>query len=492
MKRDKTNYSIMIIEDNPGDYTLIEDYLQEQILDPHITHVKNFKEAKLFLTNQQNHYDTILLDLSLPDMDGEKLIVEIISLCTGCAVIVLTGFTDIEFSIKSLSLGVADYLLKEDINATSLYKSIIYNIERRKSNVELKESQKRYSNLFQLSPQPMWVYDPETLRFLQVNNAAIEHYGYSKEEFLSMTMMNIIPGEDAGKLKQLINKKISGKGNLKSSRFRHYKKSKELIEVEVYSTPIMIDNKLYSSVIAIDITEKLLMEQELLEQQVEEQMNITRAVVNAQEKERAGIGEELHDNVNQLLAASKLYLNHSLSKPGNNSEFIIKSQEYISTAMDELRKLSHALVGPTQDETLGLINSLEKLIENISIIKDIKISFIHSSYNEKESDVGFKLVIYRIIQEQFNNILKHAEASEVEIELKKEAKNLIIVINDNGKGFDSSLKMDGIGIRNIKNRALIYNGAVEIISSPGNGCEMKVTFKNQKIKSDKTDMKLTN
>lgn len=305
-------------------------------------------------------------------------------------------------------------------------------------------------------------------------------------------MMDIIPREDAGKLKQLINKKISGKWDLKNSRFRHYKKSKELMEVEVYSTPIMIDNKLNSSVIAIDITEKLLMEQELLEQQVEEQMNITRAVVNAQEKERAGIGEELHDNVNQLLAASKLYLNHSLSRPGNNSEFIIKSQEYISTAMDELRKLSHALVGPTQDETIGLIDSLENLIDNLSIVKVIKISFRHSTHDEKESDVGLRLVIYRIIQEQLNNIIKHAEASEVEIELKKEAKNLIISIKDNGKGFDISQKMEGIGLRNIKNRALIQNGEVELTSSPGNGCEMKVSFKNQEIKGNKNNTKLSN
>ncbi|MEO6639377.1 MAG: PAS domain S-box protein [Ginsengibacter sp.] len=478
MKRDSNSYSIMIIEDNPGDYTLIEDFLREQILNPQITHVQNFTEAKSFLINQQNYYDSILLDLSLPDLDGEELIVEMTSLCTECPIIILTGFADIDFSIKSLSLGVADYLLKEDINATSLYKSIVYNIERRKSNIELQESQKRYSDLFQLSPQPMWVYDPETLHFLQVNNAAIEHYGYSEKEFLSMTMMDIMPAEDADELKQLTAKKSFAKEHFKNRRFRHYKKTKELMEVEVYSTPIMMHNKLCSSVIAIDITQKLLMEQELLEQQVEEQKNITRAVVNAQEKERAGIGEELHDNVNQLLAASRLYLHHSLSVDGSNIEFIIKSQEYISTAMDELRKLSHALVGPTQDESVGLIDSLENLIDNLSVVKDIKISFLHSTYYEKESDVGLRLVIYRIIQEQLNNIIKHAEASEVVIELKKETENLVLSITDNGKGFDVSKKMEGIGLRNIKNRAFIHNGAVELISSPGNGCEMKVTFKN--------------
>ena len=121
-----------------------------------------------------------------------------------CPIIILTGYADIDFSIKSISQGILDYLLKDDLNATTLYKSIIYAIERKKTISELKESEKRYSDLFHLSPQPMWVLDPETFRFVQVNKATIELYGYSEEEFLNMTLMDIKQEEDISKTKRLI------------------------------------------------------------------------------------------------------------------------------------------------------------------------------------------------------------------------------------------------------------------------------------------------
>ena len=139
MQKDKKKYEILVIEDNPGDFTLIEDYLREHIGSPQITHVEKFSEARSLLNSQKTSYDVILLDLSLPDKSGETLIIDINLLCPGCPVIVLTGYENFDFSIKSFSLGVADYLVKDDINASSLYKSIIYNIERKKTNIKLEE-----------------------------------------------------------------------------------------------------------------------------------------------------------------------------------------------------------------------------------------------------------------------------------------------------------------------------------------------------------------
>ncbi|MGH2647056.1 MAG: sensor histidine kinase, partial [Ginsengibacter sp.] len=124
---------------------------------------------------------------------------------------------------------------------------------------------------------------------------------------------------------------------------------------------------------------------------------------------------------------------------------------------------------------------LETLLSDISKVKNIEISFSYSSYREEESEVGLRLVIYRIVQEQINNILKHASASKVEIALKKEVNCLVININDNGKGFDTSAKRNGIGLKNIKNRAELYSGVVQIISAPGEGCKMKIIFIEQLI-----------
>jgi FixJ family two-component response regulator len=124
--------------------------------------------AKLLTQNNEFKFDIVLLNSSLPDNSGEQLIIEIVSLKLDCPIIALTGYTDIDFSIKSMSLGIADYLLK-DVNPLLCIKVLFTNIERTKTNFKLFESEKRYSDYFQLSPQPMWVFDLETLCFLDVN-----------------------------------------------------------------------------------------------------------------------------------------------------------------------------------------------------------------------------------------------------------------------------------------------------------------------------------
>jgi PAS domain S-box-containing protein len=253
---DNKHYEIVVVEDNLGDYTLIEDYLEEQFLSYNISWAKNFNEAKLIVNNSNIKYDLVLLDLSLPDKSGEELINEIALLYHGIPIIVLTGYSDINFGIKSLSLGVSDYLIKDELDANILYKSIVYNIERRKIALQLETSEKRYSDLFHLSPQPMWVYDIETLRFLDVNLAAEKHYGYSLQEFLGMTIKDIRPSEDTPILirdLESINKKV---GILPSGFVRHQKKNGEIIYVEIQSNTIPFQNTVGRLILANDVTER--------------------------------------------------------------------------------------------------------------------------------------------------------------------------------------------------------------------------------------------
>ncbi|MDQ6902675.1 MAG: response regulator [Bacteroidota bacterium] len=480
MIKNKNNYNIAIIEDNQGDFILIKDYLEEQIESPLIHQIKNFKEAEQILKSK--NFDVILLDLTLPDSGGQKLITDILKIAGDCPVIILTGYGDIEFSIKSLSLGVADYLLKDDINATSLYKSIIYCLERQRSLMQLQQSEIRYSNLFSSTPQPMWLYDPVTLGFVQVNKAAVEHYGYTEDEFLNSTIVNLRPEKDIAALRRVIKSKHGGENEkIYKGTFTHCKKSKELIKVEIYSSPVILNNKKYRLAIAIDVTEKILLEGKLLAQKIDEQKKITKAVISAQEEERSEIGIELHDNVNQLLAASKLYLIHCLNNPADYKDSILKTQEFISQAMEELRKLSHALVGPDKNKTVSLIDSLEKLVKDIAAVKKIKIHLNYCSNGKEEIEErlaeGLKLNIYRIVQEQLNNIIKHADASVAKIDLSKDENQLLINIHDNGKGFFPEASRNGIGLINIKNRAEMFNGKFDIISSPGNGCTVSIVFK---------------
>lgn len=240
---------ILIVEDNPGDFLLIQDYLCEEFSQPVIEHVQTFAGAKLKLKTN-THFDTILLDLTLPDATGELLVNEMVQLAASTPIIVLTGYADKDFGIKTLALGISDYLLKDDLNATQLYKSIAYSIERRRINNELKESELKYHNLFDLSPIPMWVYDLITLAFLNVNDAAINHYGYSKEEFLTMTVNDIRPPEEVAKMEEV----ITSIANSKKSIYRHLKKNGELIDVEIQSNEIYFDNKNACLVLSNDIS----------------------------------------------------------------------------------------------------------------------------------------------------------------------------------------------------------------------------------------------
>jgi len=129
--------------------------------------------------------------------------------------------------------------------------------DRKALNILLSESEKRYSELFQLSPMPKWVYDVQTLRFLDVNVAAIQHYGYSLKEFLSMTIRDIRPVGDSTTLDKALA--INEKSQQFTSKgiFTHQKKNGELMQVDIQSNAIQYKGKSAKVIIANDITERL-------------------------------------------------------------------------------------------------------------------------------------------------------------------------------------------------------------------------------------------
>ncbi|OQP38844.1 hypothetical protein A4H97_19215 [Niastella yeongjuensis] len=213
----------------------------------------------------------------------------------------------------------------------------------------------------------------------------------------------------------------------------------------------------------------------LAEERVEHQRQVARATINIQEKERSEIGKELHDNVNQILASAKLFLSSPFLEGDEREKFTLKAAEHIHMAIEEIRKLSKSLVSPSAAD-LGIIETINDMINDIRWVQKMDINFNHTDIDESTLDYGLKLTIYRIIQEQMNNILKHADASQISIVLQEHAKKLILTIFDNGRGFDTQVRRRGIGLNNIVNRADVFNGKVDIESAPGQGCMVRVVF----------------
>jgi two-component system sensor histidine kinase UhpB len=235
-------------------------------------------------------------------------------------------------------------------------------------------------------------------------------------------------------------------------------------------------------VIINDVTERVRLEEELAQQQKLKQQQITEVVLGAQERERFELGQELHDNINQILATSKLYLDVAIEENDPRMELLCKSRKNISMAIEEIRKLSKELITPTLND-LGLIQSIRELIRNIQTVKKMKIRLHISGLDEASLAPEQKITIYRIVQEQLNNILKHAQASSVVIELNKEKRQndqIVLQVKDDGKGFDPRMRRRGVGLSNILSRAELYNGRVEIDSAPGRGCRLEVIL-NSKV-----------
>ncbi|MEX2590092.1 MAG: PAS domain S-box protein, partial [Chitinophagales bacterium] len=256
MQKDNRKYNFLVVEDNEGDFFLVQDYLEDVIDAPKVIHASKFEDARQILEAGKTDFDAILLDLTLPDKEGDTLVKEMLEISGNTPIIILTGYSDVDFAIQSLGMGIADYLLKDELNAAILYKSIIYNIERKKNLVKLKESEQKYADLFHLSPQPMWVYDMDTLQFLDVNDAAVKHYGYSVEEFREMTIKDIHPEEDIPQLEEVLKKQDKSAKFFKN-QFRHKKKFGEIIDVDIQSNVINYNNKKAKIVLANDITERI-------------------------------------------------------------------------------------------------------------------------------------------------------------------------------------------------------------------------------------------
>ena len=223
-----------------------------------------------------------------------------------------------------------------------------------------------------------------------------------------------------------------------------------------------------------DITEKVLLENKLALERITKQKEITQAVLLAQENERAVIGRELHDNLNQILAVAKLYTQMATTDEKKRNIYLKKVNGFILNVMEEIRKISKTLVIPGVDG-IGLFDRIKDILDDLRMIHPIEIEFQTNDVEVKDMDEKIQLTIFRIVQEQLNNILKHAKATHAFINLSRKENEIILLISDDGKGCDVSKKR-GVGIINIRTRAELHDGKVTIVSKPGKGYELKVAL----------------
>jgi PAS domain S-box-containing protein len=239
---------------------------------------------------------------------------------------------------------------------------------KKEAETAIRLSEEKYKLLFHKSVRPMWIFDAHTFRVVDVNEAALKQYGYSRAEFLQLTVPQLRAKEDQQEFYDAMRSRIKEKEATYHKVVRHVKKNGEILFVEVDSHSIELPSGRHFIAMVQDVTEKIRLQQMVIEEKLTAQKEISKAIINTQEKERSEIGKELHDNVNQILTTAKLYVENIEYYPEKSKVFVVKSKELLQKSINEIRFLAKQLVTPVIND-IGFKATLDELIAHYQSLK---------------------------------------------------------------------------------------------------------------------------
>jgi len=463
--------TILLIEDNPGDALLIGEYLSALSSEITVTEAASFSEAKAYLESHDGNFDLVLLDLKLPDLEGEDLITEVLLLSGQSPVIVLTGYTDMEFSKKSLSLGVSDYLVKDDLDEVSLWKSISYSIERNEASKKIKESEQRYRYLFENNPVSILIWDLKTRAIVDSNREAERQYGFTKEQFRTLIIDDVQKGKFAphitmkrGGFEEGMDVDLEDNGSPQI----HIKQNGDTFFADLNAHYFTYQGKPSVLLLITDITDKVEMQEQLLE-----------STIRAEEAERNRIALELHDGIVQQMVACGMFAQTLAKKVEDDQELSAEVERLYNLLIKttiETRDISHNLKSAELEHS-SLPDLLHQLLQQLSKMSSIKFSF--KNHLEYDSDYGstIRTNIYRTVQELCNNIIKHSNATSAVLTIEEVGPCLYLTITDDGNGFaytGNGSVTKGLGLNNVERRMVRLGGTCDFENRHGGGFQVNL------------------
>lgn len=347
--------------------------------------------------------------------------------------------------------------------------------ERKQAEQELRESEQKYKLLFQSNPLPMWMLSLPDYDIIEVNHAALVQYQYEREEFLALDIMNLRPEEDRRKLEISTNRNF--RGLYHAGVWRHSRKDESIIYVNITTHDIIYEGKPVRLVLADEMTEQYLAEEKLRESYASIR-ELTEYLQNVREEERLNISREIHDELGQLLTVLKMdvsWINRKIEE--DNAPVKNKIGEVLSlidNTVTTVRRIASEL-RPSLLDNLGLLAAMEWHVGEFEKRSGIK-KYLSLPETEVPLPDPVKIGLFRIMQESLTNVGRHSGATEVTVTLTEENESLILVIQDNGHGFDPGKpRKKTLGLLGMRERAEVMGGSYEISSRPGEGTTVNVT-----------------
>ena len=470
---------MLMLEDNALDIKLIQKTLSRSSLQFDFTVARSGKE---FITKlYSSSFDLILCDYQLPDFDALRALQARNEKNITTPFILITGAVSEEQAIELVKEGADDYILKDRMQRLPLAVEKAFRNHKLRSQKEnmaasFFELTQRFKLAARTSSDIIWDYDIEKNR-IYCSQAIEKIIGQGLDQnFQPSFLRQFIHPDDLLAVAKSFLQVIRSEDNRWRKIFRVLNKEGQLIWIN--SNALVIRNKKERAIRIVgvmhNITEVRHLQHELVDKELAYQRQLTETAIQAQEKERSEIGRELHDNVNQLLATAKIMIDTAKTTPELHDLCLNKSQETIMDAMKELRHLAHSMMPPAFENN-QFEDILADLAYKVNLTGKLNVElFLPPRENLASLTSAFKLAIYRIIQEQVSNILKHAAANTVSIFLQAGNHDLVLLIEDDGVGFDPQVKAKGIGLKNMENRARLMNGILSVTSIPGKGCTVRV------------------
>ncbi|WP_153796194.1 PAS domain S-box protein [Foetidibacter luteolus] len=361
------------------------------------------------------------------------------------------------------------------------YTAICIDIKEKKEVEEqIMASRRKYQMLFENNPLPMFMLTMPERNIAEVNKAAINLYGFSKEEFSGKRLRDMWPVNAVKEYAAEADK--SWADMLFAGLHRHIKKDGGVLNVEIYGQDFVYEDKPIRLVLVNEVTERIKAEEELKESH-EELRRLAFYLQNIREEERSAMAREIHDELGQQITGLKMDVSWVSKKMQHEDEGIRLKLKDILRMLDDtvkiVRKISADLRPGILDD-LGLCEALEWYSSEFEKRYGIKTQF--AGQVDAVIPKPVTTALFRIYQESLTNVAMHANAAEVEASLHVENNKLVLVIKDNGRGFDNGAAHDSnsLGLLGMKERTHSLGGFYDIKSKPGEGTSVYVTVPLQK------------
>ena len=467
---------ILILDDVPTDAELMKDELTESGL---IFISRLASSRKSFLDALEEFIPEIILsDYSMPSFDGLSALKIAMERCPNVPFIFVSGAIGEEMAIELLKKGATDYILKDRLSrlgpaVSRALSEVEERTERKRMEDVLKESEVRYRTIFENTGTATIIIDEDTTIIL-ANRQFERLSGFSRSEIEGKTswtdfvLEDDLPGANVLKRPWGKNFKMSDDGY----GFRIINRKGDIRNVLVNIAEIPSTEKTVMSLLDIsklkNAEEKILASNEMLR-------SLTSELVMTEERERRRIAVDLHDNIGQTLALTKIKLESLISHTSRNGlkKPLLEIGDMINQSIQQARSLMTDL-SPSVLYELGFTEAIYWLCEQIQAKHCLQID-LTSDPKIRGIDEEIQLLLFRATRELLMNVIKHARAKEAHVTLKKSGNNIQITIKDDGIGFDVSgtsiiAKLTGgFGLFSIQERLRYLGGLFEIETEKGLG-----------------------